>query len=214
MIREADILVFLDDVQFTRRDWRNRNIVELNGAPKWLTVPVVTSGRYHSKIHEIEVANPSWWRSHLSILDAAYGHCEPWEHTRSSLVSVLGELDGTANLSAINQSLTSWAMSLLGITAEIVDSREFPSDLVKSSRLIDICRRIGATEYISGPAAKNYMDLEEFQSQSVSVTWVDYQRLPQARLGSLPELSIIHWLASAGIDAATRMSTLSERALL
>jgi hypothetical protein len=210
MIREADVLVLLDDVQYTRRDWRNRNIIDLNGSPKWLTVPVATSGQYHSKIHEIEVSDPSWWRSHVSILDAAYGHCSPWGNVRSGFVSVLEELDGNTNLSVINRSLIMWAMSLLGINTKVTDSRAYPSDLTKSSRLIDICKRIGAAEYISGPAARNYMDMEEVQSQSVSVTWIDYHRLPPISQESFPELSIIHWMATVGIETATRLSTFGE----
>ena len=69
LIESVDKFIFLDNVQYTRRDWRNRNTIKINNKKRWLTIPVQTKGKYKSKISEIFVSEPKWKEQHLSIIE-------------------------------------------------------------------------------------------------------------------------------------------------
>lgn len=198
MIRASDTLVYLDDVQFTRRDWRNRNRIVLGREPKWITIPVKNSGNYHSLIHDITVSDSKWWESHLNLLKSAYHSHEFFNTFITKISSAYQALEGLDSLSSINQRLNGWIFSALEIATTVRDSREFPSHLKKSERLVEICKLIGADEYVSGPAAKAYLDERLFEANSIKVRWIDYSKLPPFEVPQLPEqeLSILHFLAT------------------
>lgn len=198
MVRSADVLVYLDDVQFTRRDWRNRNIIAGERGPKWMTVPLRNSGNYDSLIHEMVISDSSWWKSHLSLLENTYRDQKHFRELRMQLHSVFESLHGIESLSEINRKVNDWIFSTLEITTSIRDSREIPSQHKRSERLLEICNFVGAQQYISGPAAQAYLDEALFRDNSVRVCWVDYSKLPPLRktLTAMPEFSILHLLAT------------------
>ena len=212
MVRASDTLVYLDDVQFTRRDWRNRNRILIGGQPKWITIPVNNSGNYHSLIHEITVSDPRWWESHLSLLKSAYHSQDFFSSFITKIQSAYKALEGLDSLSAINQRLNEWIFSTLKIATTVRDSREFPSHLKRSERLVEICKFIGANEYISGPAAKAYLDEKLFEENSIEVRWIDYSKLPPFELPQLPEqeLSILHFLASIDQSEVIRLTSFNK----
>jgi hypothetical protein len=209
MVRASDILVYLDDVQFTRRDWRNRNLIAGKHGPMWLTIPVNNSGNYHSKIHEMRYLNRGWWRSHLSKIDGAYKDVKGYQDIKNEIREAFQRVDGVESLSEINSTMNRWIFSVLGIRTETRDSRDFPSSLQKSERLVAICQSVGATEYVSGPAARSYLDEALFSDKSIAVRWVDYGKLPSLSQAEAPnpELSILHHLATGGSQEAIRLST-------
>ena len=209
MVRASDILVYLDDVQFTRRDWRNRNLIAGRSGPIWLTIPLVNSGNYHSKIHEMRCLDRGWWRSHLSKIDDTYKDARGYRVIRNEIREAFVGLDGAESLSDINSTMNRWIFSVLGIRTETRDSRDFPSSLRKSERLAAICQSVGATEYVSGPAARSYLDEAPFNDKSITVRWVDYGQLPSLSQAEAPnpELSILHHLATGGSQEAIRLST-------
>ena len=198
MVRAADTLVYLDDVQFTRRDWRNRNIIAGGREPKWVTIPLKNSGNYHSLIHEMTVSDQRWWESHLNLLENTYRSQKFFSSFITEINSVYKTLEGTDSLSSINRRVNEWIFSALEITTSVRDSRELPSQLKKSERLVEICKFIGADEYVSGPAAKTYLDETIFEANSIKVRWIDYSKLPPIEVPQLPEqeLSILHFLAT------------------
>lgn len=210
--RLTDILVYLDDVQFTRRDWRNRNLISDARGPKWLTVPLQNSGNYHSFIYEMVISESDWWQRHLKLLDQAYGKFESYEFLRSELSTVFESLDGITSLSEINRLLNEWIFSTLKIKTYVRDSREFPSAQRKTLRLIEICQSLGATKYISGPAARAYLDESQFETNSINVQWIDYSKLPPVE-GPKPseqELSILHLLATVERSKVIQLSSFNS----
>jgi len=209
MVRSADLLVYLDDVQFTRRDWRNRNLIASSGGPKWLTIPLKNSGNYLSKVNEMLCSERGWWRSHLSLLDNSYGDLKEYQLLRREIAEALQSVDEVHSLSEINQTTNKWVFSVLGITSETMDSRYLPSPHRKSERLVEICKAVGATEYVSGPAARDYLDEALFTKNSITVRWVDYGRLPSLSQTAAHdrELSILHHLAAVGRPETVRLST-------
>lgn len=198
MVRAADTLVYLDDVQFTRRDWRNRNIIAGGREPKWMTIPLKNSGYYHSLIHEMTVSDQRWWESHLNLLENTYRGQKLFSSFITEINSVYQTLEGIDSLSSINLRVNEWIFSALEITTSVRDSRELPSQLKKSERLVEICKFIGADEYVSGPAAKAYLDETIFEANSIKVRWIDYSKLPPIEVPQLPEqeFSILHFLAT------------------
>lgn len=209
MVRSADILVYLDDVQFTRRDWRNRNIIAGERGPKWMTVPLKNSGNYESLIHEMVVSDPEWWKSHLSFLENAYRSEKHFRELKPQIRSVFESFQGIKSLSEINRKVNDWIFSTLEIATSIRDSREIPSHLKRSERLVEICKFVRANQYVSGPAAKAYLDEEHFKENSLLVRWIDYSALPplETTSTSTPELSILHLLATMERAEVIRLTT-------
>src|ERR1700730_393932 len=72
LLRSADEVILLDSVQYTRRDWRNRNRIKTSSGPVWLTIPVEVKGRYHQPIDEVRVSDPTWSDRHRRAIDMAY----------------------------------------------------------------------------------------------------------------------------------------------
>jgi hypothetical protein len=209
MARAADIIVFLDDVQYTRRDWRNRNLIRSKSGPRWITIPVLTSGRYSSKICEIELASDDWVTSHLSILDHSYRSFGPYQSIRDQLTLIYKQASRHRKLSDVNQTITRHLFEILDIRADTRDSREFPTHEDPTERLRAICTAIGATTYISGPAAKSYLREEVFEEHGLHVEWSDYGSLSpvQSEFRFGVELSILDLLAVAGTTDAKVLST-------
>jgi hypothetical protein len=209
MVRSADMLMYLDDVQYTRRDWRNRNLVMGTDAPQWLTIPVQVAGKYHAKIHEIECANTTWWRSHLSSLDSVYKNFTAYHQFRQQLGSKLEQAGELKFLSQVNRHMNDWLFSILGIHVTCLNARDFPSSSDKSERLADLCAATRADTYITGPAARNYLDESLFSRLNLQVGWINYEQLPELPevVRTSRELSIIHLLATLGPDETIRLST-------
>ncbi len=209
MVRSADMLIFLDDVQFTRRDWRNRNVIANQGNKKWLTIPLASRGNYDAHICKMRVSDVKWWRSHISHLDAAYGSLEQYQSLRPQIHTALEYAGSLEFLTEINHHLCNWIFNLLQIDVAVHDSRWYPSNNIKSDRLIEICNKVSASEYISGPAAKNYLETQKFDEIGIKVKWVDYSLLAQKPSGLLSDdgFSILHDLAVFGVEETKRLTT-------
>lgn len=212
MIRSADILVFLDDVQFTRRDWRNRNLIKNEDKNTWLTIPLVNSGNYQAQICEMRVSDPKWWLRHLAIFHSAYGSFRPYQALKVEIHDALKSAGRFEFLTEINHFLCKSIFDLLQINTQIYDSRIFPSAKVKTERLVEICVALNATEYVSGPAAKSYLDVDKFNEVGIEVRWVDYSLLNEKPSGSTSTdgLSILHDLAVFGLDECRKLSTFQQ----
>jgi hypothetical protein len=212
MIRTVDTLIYLDDVQYTRRDWRNRNLIAGPKGPAWLTIPVQASGNYYAKINEIETANATWWKSHQSALDASYRGFAAYTQFRDDLSEKLKRAGEMKLLSDINRFLTSWLFSILQIGVTCLDSSNFPSGTDKSERLVNLCKSAAIATYVTGPAAKTYLDVEMFQRADVEVEWISYEKLPVLPLEARAEheLSVVHTLFTLGIAETIRLSTFTS----
>ncbi len=212
MLRACDTFVRLDDVQYTRRDWRNRNLISGQNGPQWLTIPVVSSGKFNDPINEIVVANRDWGRSHLSKIDAAYRTQPMYEQFRIELALAYSKAMGFGKLVEINHFLTQWLLELLKIEVTVLDSYSFPMCDSPSSRFVHICKELGAKTYLSAPAAKSYLDSSLFERANLSVAWIDYGRLP--RINSWHdqnvEYSIIHTISCFGVDAAIALTSFAS----
>jgi hypothetical protein len=202
-IRHADHFVFYDCVQFTRRDWRNRNRILTADGPRWLTIPVVSKGRYTQSVDETEISDPDWAAMHLKTLRHNYGRSRLFTEHGPLIEGLYGRASGMTMLSEVNATFTQDLARLLGLNATFHDSRDFNLKEGRSERLLGICKELGATEYLSGPAAQNYLDTELFARAGVRVRWMDYPAYrPYSQNGGVfePGVSILDTLGHVPAD--------------
>ena len=183
-MQKCDHFILLDDVQFTRRDWRNRNKIRTPRGDVWLTIPLKQTGNYEAKINEMEVSDPIWDRRHFDTLRAGYCTAKHWKRYEDELEWAY--IDAPANLAAINRRFIELACKWLNISTPISPSTQWKSHGAKSQKLIALCKSIGADRYLSGPAAKNYLDEKMFNDAGIAVEWMQYS--------DWPKLSFLHGL--------------------
>jgi hypothetical protein len=176
VIGHVDAFLFLDDVQYTRRDWRNRNRIKLNGELHWLTIPVEAKGRYHQRIDETRVADRSWAERHWKTLVQAYRRAPYFDETAALLEPLYERHAATELLTEVNTGFTSAICAHLGIDTRLSMSTEHETSDEPSQRLLDLCLALGADEYVSGPSAQAYLDVERFTRAGVRVSFADYSR--------------------------------------
>jgi WbqC-like protein family len=174
IIKDVDEFVLLDDVQYTRRDWRNRNIIKTKHGLKWLTIPVDVKGKFDTKICEVETFGTDWRLQHWNMLSEAYKEA-PFFNLYKEAFRPLFIDDQERRLSIINHKLITKINDLLGIKTPIRWSSDFDTPNDKTSRLVYICKSLKADVYISGSAAKAYLDIDEFSKNNIQVKWVNYE---------------------------------------
>jgi hypothetical protein len=204
LIRSVDEFVLLDDAQYTRRDWRNRNKIKTAQGVKWLTIPVKVKGRYTQRIDETVVSDPSWAVDHWKTLQHAYGSAPHFEEQGAHLKAVYEGID-TDRLSEINRAFIEAVCERLGITTKISWSTDYGPEGTRSDRLIQICGAAGASQYVSGPAARAYLDEKPFDRAGISVSWFEYPEYSEyAQLHSPyePQVSVVDLLFNVGGRAA------------
>jgi hypothetical protein len=172
-INQCDEMVIYDDMQYTKRDWRNRNKIKTPQGLKWLTIPVEVKGKYFQKINETLVSDPNWGESHLKQLEQNYKKAPFFDETMAQLEDYFLKNE-EKRLTYINQILIEKINEILEIKTTILRSEDFELHEDKTQRLVDICVARKATEYLTGPAAKAYMDEEAFRSQGIEVIYADY----------------------------------------
>ena len=177
MIAAADEFILYDDMQYTRRDWRNRNQIKTPQGLQWLTVPVRVKGKYHQAIHETEIDGAEWAEVHRKALTQNYRRAPHFDEVFALLEPLL-QGGRHSHLSQLNRELLQAICGYLGITTRLRDSRDFVLADGKTERLADLCAQVGATEYISGPAAKDYVDEGVFAARNIALHWFDYAGYP------------------------------------
>jgi hypothetical protein len=174
----VDEFILYDDVQYTRRDWRNRNRLKSPQGPRWLTIPVQVKGRYLQRIDETLTSDEDWGERHWSTLTAWYGRAAFFKRYRPVLEPLYREM-GERKLSAINRRFLETLAELLGISTPLRSSRDYPASGRRTERLLDICRAAGAERYVSGPAARAYLEEERFHEHGIEVVWMSYEDYPE-----------------------------------
>jgi len=206
MIAAVDEFIVYDDMQFTRRDWRNRNRIKTPQGLKWLTVPVQVKGKYHQTIRDTALEGDDWAEAHWKALALNYARA-PYFKVVSALVRPLYEARFT-HLSPLNRHFIEAICGYLGIQAGISNCWDYEPEEGKSERLASLCQQAGGDVYVSGPAAKDYLEESVFAERGISVEWFDYSGYPSySQLWGEFEhgVSILDLLFNCGPDAADYM---------
>lgn len=173
-VMRADVFVYYDDVQFDKHGWRNRNRVKAPQGPHWLTVPVRHSGPDFPRILEVELdRRVPWARKHIASLRHFYARAPYMATYLPLLEQVL--LQDWERLIDLDLALAQLFFDWLDIKTPIVRASALNVDGARSERLLNLCQLMGATRYLSGDAAKDYLDVELFARHGITVSWQHYQ---------------------------------------
>jgi hypothetical protein len=203
LIASVDEFVLYDDVQYTRRDWRNRNQIKTANGLAWLTIPVVVSGRYHQRINEVLVDDPGWADRHWQTIVHQYTAAAAAPEYLGKLETLYREAP-RRQLTEINQYFLTGVCALLGIGTRFRPSSDLSLTGDRTERLLNVCRQVGAAVYLSGPAARGYLDERLFNEAGIAVEWADYSGYPEYRQLHPPfrhEVSIVDLLLNEGGQA-------------
>lgn len=178
LMRSVDEFVLFDDVQYTRRDWRNRNRIKTAQGPAWLTIPVNTKGRYLSPIKDITVSDASWGAHHWRAVANSYAKAPYFRQFAARFESLyLGGQE--THLSAINRAWLEALCEILGVRTRLSWSMNYDIADGPTERLVSICRQAGADSYVSGPAARAYLDADRFRAAGIGLEYFDYAGYPE-----------------------------------
>ena len=173
LISMVDEFILYDDMQFTRRDWRNRNLIKTRDGLRWLTIPVDVKGKYFQKIKDTRISDQGWAGRHWNAIAHSYSRAEYFKEYRDIFEPLYLDC-GEEFLSRINFRFIEAICGVLGIETRLSWSMDY--DLVdgKTERLIGLCRAAGAGHYVSGPSAKAYMDEGLFEKEGIEISYIDY----------------------------------------
>jgi hypothetical protein len=208
-INMVDEFIIYDDMQFTRRDWRNRNKIKTKDGLIWLTIPVEVKGKYFQKINETVISDPHWGMHHWKIIQYNY-HKAPYFNLYKDRFEELYLKNDQKYLSEINLEFIKIVCGILGIKTHIRSSSDFELKEEKTERLVDICKKIGATDYYSGPTAKDYMNESLFAYENINIHYFDYSgypEYPQLFNNFAHDVSIIDLLFNEGENAKKYMKS-------
>lgn len=178
LINSVDEFVLYDDMQYTRRDWRNRNKVKTPQGLKWLTIPVDAKGKFIQKINETRTSDDSWANQHWQNIKQFYSKSRYFIDYKDQFETLyLGQNEKL--LSQVNFKFIVAINEILGIKTKMSWSSEY--DLVdgQTEKLLGICQQACADVYLSGPAAKNYFDEGLAEQMGMQVEWMDYSGYPE-----------------------------------
>ena len=206
LIASVDEFIIYDAVQYTHRDWRNRNRIKTPQGVHWLTVPVLTKGRANQAIRDACIEGREWATVHWRTIQSNYARAPHFEQIAASLEPIYK--NPPPNLSTLNEQLIKSICVMLGISTRITTDRNYRMVEGKLLRAADLCEQAGATTYVSGPAAKAYLDESILRARDIQVEWFDYSgypEYPQLWGNFVHEVSILDLLFNCGPDAPRYM---------
>jgi WbqC-like protein family len=208
-IYQADIFVFFDNVQYDKRGWRNRNRIKTPHGVQWLTIPVHSKGAQteNISINQIHISwDRPWNEEHWKTLKMAYTKAPYFKRYAPLLESFYATQPEMLSDFAIETTIA--LANELGITHPTFmrsSSLGVPGSKTgnKTDRLINILNKLGATTYITGPSAKDYIEPEKFQAAQIKLLYMSYNYIeyPQLYPPYDPQVSILDLLLMTGPDA-------------
>lgn len=168
----ADIFIILDNVQFTKNDWQNRNRIRTSQGWQWLTVPVLHD--HGQAINEVKIDNKKNWRkAHYNALQMNYAKAPFFKDYIGFFESLYArEWD---LLTDVNMAVIDQVIQWLGVETKVVKSSDYPSTDESTQRLIDLCKQFNASTYLSGADGGKYMDISKFEENGIQLEIQDFQ---------------------------------------
>lgn len=214
LMGSVDEFVLYDDAQFTKNDWRNRNVIKTPNGPLWLSIPVGPD--INRRIRDVVVNDDRWRTQHWKSLRGSYARAAYFAPISAMLEPLYCE-SSERNLSAINQSFIEAIGTYLGIRTRIRRSWDYRLEGDRNERLVSLCKQAGASVYVSGPAARSYLDESLFEQAGIAVQWFDYvgyPEYPQLWGAFSHSVSIVDLLFNCGPDSPAYMKLGGEIATL
>ncbi|MBN1493687.1 MAG: WbqC family protein [Candidatus Omnitrophica bacterium] len=171
-IDKADVFILLDDVQFKKNEWQNRNKIRTAQGWQWITVPVLHD--FGQKINTVHIDNNKKWRhDHLRAIELSYGKA-PYYGRYKDFIDELYKTEWFS-LAKLNTFIIDKIVGFLGIGTKLVLASDFNIQAESTQRLIDLCRAVGADTYLAGADGHKYMDVELFRSSGIVMQTQQYE---------------------------------------
>lgn len=177
IINSVDKFIFYDDVQFTKNDWRNRNKIKTPNGVLWLTIPARQIS-LSQKIKDTTIANTNWNKKHWNSIKMNYSKSKYFLDYKDVFEDLYMNIK-TTFLSEVNYLFISKICEILDIKTNFSWSTDYITTEGKTERLVDLCKQTNANVYISGPAAKDYIDESMLKSANIDVYYFDYSGYPE-----------------------------------
>lgn len=212
----CDVTVYFDTVQFKKRYFENRNRIRTRSGWQWLTVPVKTRGRFTQRIADVTLCEDApWRRKYLAALRHNYSHAPYFNEIFPAVRDILDKRQTL--LTELNIDLIECVRAYLGIGGRTVRASRLPAFSTSStSLLLDLCRHLGATEYVCGMSGPDYMDMDLFKNAGIRVRTLRYAvpEYPQAFSGFEAGMSILDAMFNLGPEAlaVVRQNALTQEA--
>lgn len=176
LIDEVDSFVVLDNVQFEKQSWQQRNRIKTPTGLQWLTVPVQFRGRLGQKILEVEIREAEFWRKHLRAIELNYARAAYFNHYFAELTDILKNYGAGSRLVDVNLSLLNWLLKTLDIRTPVLRASSLGEEGKRTELLANICQNLGATQYLSplGSAVYLLSELSIFSSRNVEARFQNY----------------------------------------
>ncbi|WP_221899167.1 WbqC family protein [Hymenobacter sediminicola] len=206
LLNSVDDFIFYDEVQYTKNDWRNRNRIKTAQGVQWLTIPV-RQEQLAQKISETRVDDLGWGARHWRTLAQNYSRAAYFEQYKEQLQELYCG-PNSEFLSQINQRFIRALNELLGIRTRLHSSIDFQVHGDRTARLVELVQAVGGTEYVSGPAARVYLDADQFAQAGLGLRWMSYAgypEYPQVHGSFEHHVSVLDLLLNAGPAASRYM---------
>lgn len=213
IINSVDEFILYDDMQYTKRDWRNRNKIKTPNGTIWLTIPVDCKGKFYQKINETMVLDNKWCDSHWKSISFNYAKSVYFNEYSEEIKQIYIECKNEVKLSLINYKFIVKICELLDIKTKITWASDYNLVDGKTERLVALCKEARADMYLSGPAAKDYIEEKFFKDAGILLAYKNYN-YPQYRqlYGEFNHyVSILDLLFNEGKKNAKAFMNMEER---
>ena len=192
----ADSLILLNDVQFRKNYFQNRNRIRNARGTSWITVPVERSS-LSTKISEVRIAattNPQWAQRIGSTVTQAYHQASYFESIFAEFSTHL--MQAGDSLVDVNIPLLRWMLHEFGQTCKVLLSSSLAVNSTGSQRILDLCLAAGAETYVSGISGRDYLDLKEFERAGIRIEFQQFHHpvYNQLHSGFVPQISALEVL--------------------
>ena len=176
IIDSVDEFIFYDEMQYTKNDWRNRNKIKTQSGLIWLTIPCETKGSISNfqKINETKITDKRWAKKHWNSIQLNYAKAPYFKEYKGYFENLYISCENEEFICNVNYKFILGINELLGINTKITYDKDYGLIEGKTERLVDLVKKVGGTEYLSGPAAKDYIVKECFDKENIKLSWIDY----------------------------------------
>jgi len=191
--RRSGLLVLLDDAQFIKGGWHNRDQIRGPDGPQWLTVPVLHSGHFAQPLRDVMIdPKRPWRRKHLGTLRNIYGRSPGFTALFPKLEAIYGREQ--ESLVEFNVDLLRLLAAELGISTPLAYASEYGIQAEKNERLIRLVKRTGGDTYLTGSGSRSYLDVAAFEREGIRVTFHTPAEVRDDYDAPDPELSALDYL--------------------
>lgn len=213
-IASSDIFCYFDIAQYQTKDFNNRNKIKTNTGELWLSVPVESKNHFEKKVGEIKVIQDGWQRKHIKTIQLQYQKA-PYFSAYKDLIFEVIENQSKETLGHLNLEILKCLTNILGINTPVVMASDYEFENSKSDLVLDMCLKLGATNYIFGAQGSNYADVKKFRESGVEPYFQNYIHPTYKQLhgGFAPFMSVIDLIFNEGPNSLKIIMSENENSL-